>query len=100
MFNPLQVDSEFLLIFASIDFDFATTKPKALQGFMVHELGHGLGLRDCKFCEEKKTIMSSFPGINKDNGLVAPSTCDLEVVRQIYQHRRRAEKNEPTEKKQ
>jgi hypothetical protein len=99
-FNPLQLDSDGLLVSASIHFDFATTAPQALQGFMVHELGHGMGLWDCKSCKKKKTIMNSFPAINKDNGLVAPSACDLEVVRQVYQRGRRAEKNEPTEKNQ
>ena len=97
-FNPLEVDSEFLLLSASIHLDFATTKPQALQSFMLHELGHGMGLRDCETCEKKKTIMGSFPGINKDNGLVAPSVCDLEVVRQLYQLRRQVTRNESVEK--
>lgn len=97
-FNPLEVDSEFLLLSASIHLDFATTAPQALQAFMLHELGHGMGLRDCQSCKKKKTIMSSFPGINKDNGLVAPSTCDLEVVRQLYQRRRRVPRAGSTER--
>lgn len=92
-FNPLQHDSDGLLVTAWIDFDFATTKPQALQGFMAHELGHGMGLWDCKSCQKKRTIMNAFPGINKDNGLTAPSTCDLEVVRQVYQLQRRIDKN-------
>jgi hypothetical protein len=37
--------------------------------------------------------MNGFPGINNDNGLVAPSACDLEVVRQVYQLQRRVDKN-------
>ena len=87
-FNPLKQDSEGMLVSAWIDFDFATTNPQALQGFMAHELGHGMGLWDCTSCKKKKTIMNGFPGINKDNGLMSPSTCDLEVVRQVYQQRR------------
>ncbi len=98
-FNPLQQDSVGLLISAWIDFDFATTKPQALQGFMVHEVGHGMGLLDCKSCKKKKTIMNSFPGINKDNGLIVPSVCDLEVVRQVYQLQRRVDKNVVMENK-
>lgn len=92
-FNPLKQDSAGLLISAWIDFDFATTEPKALQGFMAHELGHGLGLWDCKSCKKQKTIMNAFPGINTDNGLIAPSSCDLEVVRQVYQLQRRVDRN-------
>jgi hypothetical protein len=92
-FNPLKQDSDGMLLSAWIDFDFATTKPQALQGFMVHELGHGLGLYDCKTCKKNKTIMNGFSGINNNNGLIAPSPCDLEVVRQVYQLQRRLDKN-------
>jgi hypothetical protein len=99
-FNPREQDEEGLLLSAWIDFDFATTKPQALQGFMAHELGHGMGLSDCKSCKKKKTIMNGFPGINKDNGLIAPSTCDLRVVRQVYQLQRRIDKNAVAEKNQ
>lgn len=98
-FSPLQHDGG-LLIFALITFDFATTKPKALQGFMLHEMGHGLGLWDCKSCKRKTSIMNSFPGINKDNGLIEPSPCDLEVVHQVYQLQRRVAKNRVKEKSQ
>ena len=52
---------------------------------MAHELGHGMGLWDCKTCSKKQTIMNGFPGINQDNGLISPSDCDLEVVRGVYQ---------------
>lgn len=98
-FNPLERDSAGLLVSAWIDLDFATTKPQALQGFMAHELGHGMGLSDCKTCKKKKTIMSGFPGINNDNGLIAPSSCDLEVVRQVYELQRRVDRNIVAEKK-
>jgi len=84
-FYPLSQDRDGLLISAWIDFDVATTSPKALQGFMAHELGHGMGLWDCTTCKKKQTIMNGFPGINQDNGLVSPSDCDLEVVRRLYQ---------------
>jgi hypothetical protein len=92
-FNPLKQDQDGLLVSAWIDFDFATTSPQALQGFMAHELGHGMGLLDCVNCKKKKTIMNRFPAINKDNGLVAPSDCDLEVVRKVYQLHRQVENN-------
>jgi len=42
-FNPVKQDNKRLLISAGIDFDFATTNPQALQDFMAHELGHGMG---------------------------------------------------------
>jgi hypothetical protein len=97
-FNPLKQDGDGLLLSAWIDFDFATTKPQALQGFMAHELGHGMGLWDCTSCKKKKTIMNGFSGINNDNGLIAPSPCDLEVVRQVYELHRRVERNAVAEK--
>ena len=97
-FNPLKQNSDGLLVSAWIDFDFATTNPKALQGYMAHELGHGMGLWDCTSCKKKKTIMNGFPGINNDNGLLAPSVCDLEVVRQVYKLQRRVDKNIVAEK--
>lgn len=92
-FNPMKQNQDGLLVSAWIDFDFATTSPQALQGFMAHELGHGMGLLDCANCKEKKTIMNRFPAINKDNGLIAPSDCDLEVVRKVYQLQRQVENN-------
>lgn len=85
VFHPLTRSRDGLLISAWIDFDVATISPKALQGFMAHELGHGLGLWDCETCKKKETIMNGFPGVNRDNGLVSPSDCDLEVVRKVYQ---------------
>jgi hypothetical protein len=92
-FNPLKQDRDGLLISAWIDFDFATTKPQALLGYMAHELGHGMGLWDCASCRKNKTIMNAFPGINSHNGLVEPSPCDLEVVRNVYQLHRQVESN-------
>ena len=87
-FYPLSWDRDGLLISAWIDFDVATTSLKALRSFMAHELGHGMGLWDRKTCKKNQTIMNGFPGINRDNGLVSPSDCDLEVVRQVYQQQR------------
>ena len=92
-FNPLQRDGSGLLISAWIDFDFGTISPQALRGFMAHELGHGMGLWDCQTCRKKQTIMNGFPGINRDNGLIEPSKCDLQVVKQIYQLGRRVVSN-------
>ena len=92
-FNPLKQTRDGLLVSAWIDFDFATTSPQALLGFMTHELGHSLGLWDCTACKKKKTIMNGFPGINRDNGLAAPSPCDREVVRNVYELQRRVEAN-------
>ena len=88
-FYPLQQRADGQLLSAWIDLDFATTSPDALKGFMVHELAHGLGLWDCTTCHNKQTIMNAFPGINRNNGLLEASTCDLEVVRQVYERERR-----------
>lgn len=77
-----------LLVSAWIDLDFGITKPQALKGFMVHELGHGLGLWDCTSCKNKRTIMNAFPGLNKDNGLTSPSRCDIATARDVYQQER------------
>ncbi|HEX9544488.1 MAG TPA: hypothetical protein VF955_04840 [Pyrinomonadaceae bacterium] len=88
-FYPLQQRHDGQLLSAWIDLDFATTNLQALKGFMVHELGHGLGLWDCTTCRNKQTIMNGFPGINKNNGLLEASACDLEVVRQVYDRERR-----------
>jgi len=69
------------------------TDPAALTQAMAHELGHGMGLWDCTTCKKKQTIMNGFPGINSDNGLIAPSACDLEVVRKVYRVQRRIANN-------
>jgi hypothetical protein len=92
-FYPMRRAANGCLVSAWIDFDFATTHPQALQGFMAHELGHGMGLGDCTTCKKKQTIMNAFPGINQDNGLIEPSACDLEVVRQVYQLQHRVAGN-------
>lgn len=89
-FYPLSQARNGQLLSAWIDLDFATNSLQALKGFMVHEMGHGLGLWDCTTCSRKQTIMNGFPGINKDNGLLEASPCDLEVVRQVYDVERRA----------
>ncbi len=87
-FNPLSSEEGRVLTSAWIDLDFATTNPHALQGFVAHELGHGMGLWDCETCKSKRTIMNGFPGINKDNGLIAPSKCDLETLKSVYAQER------------
>lgn len=89
-FNPMVLDRNGLLVSAWIDLDVGTTSPRALSGFMAHEMGHGMGLWDCTTCKKKKTIMNAFPGVNKDNGLLGPSTCDLETLRNVYQSERQA----------
>ena len=89
-FHPLRQRGDGQLSSAWIELDFATTSLQALKGFMVHELGHGLGLWDCTTCGKKQTIMNGFTSINKDNGLLEASNCDLEVVRQVYERERRA----------
>jgi hypothetical protein len=84
-FHPMQELGGGLLVSAWIDLDEGITEPKALQGFMAHELGHGLGLWDCPSCKKKRSLMNSFPGLNKHNGLIAPSTCDVATMKGVYQ---------------
>lgn len=88
-FYPAKLSPTGLLVSAWICFDFKTTEPQAIKGYMAHELGHGMGLWDCPSCEKHKTIMSSFPGINRDNGLLAPSVCDQQVVKQVFDEQRK-----------
>lgn len=87
-FNPMQEEGG-LLVSAWIDLDVGIKDPNALRGFMAHELGHGLGLWDCPTCKKKQSLMNSFPGLNQNNGLVAPSSCDLATMRSVYQDERR-----------
>jgi hypothetical protein len=94
-FHPMEQEQGRLLVSAWIDLDFGITKPKALKGFMVHELAHGLGLWDCTSCKKKQTIMNGFPGINKDNGLVAPSVCDVATVQDVYHEERQLASSSP-----
>ena len=87
-FHPMNREDGRLLVSAWIDFDFGITDPEALHGFMAHEMGHGLGLWDCPGCKKKQSLMNSFPGINKNNGLTMPSRCDVATTRTIYQEER------------
>ena len=83
-FRPLKLDNDGLLAAAWIELDMKTKSPKAVQGYMVHELGHSLGLWDCTSCKRGTTIMNSFPGVDENNGLIEPAKCDLEIVRLNY----------------
>jgi hypothetical protein len=95
-FHPMNQEEGRLLVSAWIDFDIGITDPTALQGFMAHELGHGLGLWDCPNCKKKHSLMGSFPGLNKNNGLTMPSTCDLATMRGVYQEERQLAANSPS----
>jgi hypothetical protein len=87
-FNPMKMDEGRLLVTAWIDLDVGITEPRALEGFVAHELGHGLGLWDCPSCKKKQSLMNSFPGLNQNNGLVGPSSCDVATTRGVYQEER------------
>ncbi len=83
-FNPMKMDEGRLLVTAWIDLDIGITDPRALQGFVAHELGHGLGLWDCPSCKKKQSLMNGFPGLNQNNGLVGPSSCDVATTKAVY----------------
>jgi len=87
-FNPMKMDEGRLLVTAWIDLDVGITDPKALQGFVAHELGHGLGLWDCPSCKKKQSLMNAFPGLNQNNGLVGPSGCDVATTKGVYREER------------
>jgi hypothetical protein len=87
-FTPVQRGQNGQMMSAWIVFDNATVDPQALQVFMTHELGHGMGLDNCPSCKQTATIMRSFPRINQVDRLIEPSACDLKVVRQVYEHKR------------
>ncbi|HYJ86801.1 MAG TPA: hypothetical protein VEW46_12140 [Pyrinomonadaceae bacterium] len=99
VFNPMKYEEGRLLVSAWIDLDFGIQDPKALQGFMAHELAHGLGLWDCHSCQKKRSLMSSFPGVNKNNGLTAPSTCDLATMKEVYREERQIAANSNGERR-
>src|ERR1043165_6968699 len=73
-----------LISSAWICFDFKIKSADALLSYMIHEMGHGMGLWDCPTCENRMSIMRSFPGVNKDNGLFAPSDCDMQTVKLLF----------------
>lgn len=78
-------DEKGLVRSAWITFDVKTKDLAALKSYVAHELAHGMGLQDCLSCQDKSTIMSGFSGgVNKGNGLMAPSQCDLEVVKTLF----------------
>jgi hypothetical protein len=87
-FNPMKMDEGRLLVAAWIDLDVGITDPKALEGFAAHELGHGLGLWDCPSCKKKQSLMNGFPGLNKNNGLLGPSGCDVATTKGVYAEER------------
>ena len=88
-FYPVDYERNGYLNSGWIEFSPETKDPKALQGYMAHELGHSLGLDNCPSCGNGKSIMNSFPAVNRHNGLLAPSQCDLEVVRKVYDGHRK-----------
>lgn len=73
-----------------ITFDFQTTDLAALKSLVAHEISHGMGLFDCKSCKRGSTIMNGFSGVNKGNGLVGPSACDLHTVKALFQQQQKA----------
>jgi hypothetical protein len=80
--------SDLSIYSALIAFDFKTIDATAFRSYVAHEMAHGMGLWDCKSCKGKSTIMNAFPDVNKDNGLIAPSACDIEVVTALFNQKR------------
>lgn len=88
-FYPVRWNETGLVLSAWIIFDVGIIQPKPLQSYMAHELGHGMGLWDCPKCERSKSVMRAFPGLNKDNGLLVPSVCDQQTVKEVFEQDRK-----------
>ena len=88
-FYPVKWNETGLVLSAWIIFDVGIVQPKPLQSYMAHELGHGMGLWDCPKCGRRKSVMRAFPGLNKDNGLLVPSVCDQQVVKEVFERERK-----------
>lgn len=58
-----------------INIDFKTTNPEALEGFVLHELGHGLGLMD-----SADGLMGPFSHVNRPRK-ISPNQQDVETIR-------------------
>jgi len=74
-FQPYISDGQ--LTAGEIFIDHRAVRPEAVESIVVHEIGHSLGLSDCKNC---KSVMRAFPSVNKSNGFVAPTELDLSVL--------------------
>lgn len=83
------LDRGFILINGSL------TKGSSLRKTMLHELGHGFGLKDCSSCPSGATVMNSFfqlsfMGLNigKAGRKISdkPSRCDVATVAAGYRH--------------
>lgn len=62
--------------------------PLALGQLMAHEIGHGMGLDDCKLCCAHTTTMRTPPlsaSFNDTSGSATPSSCDLSVSAKRYE---------------
>lgn len=62
--------------------------PLALGQLMAHEIGHGMGLDDCKLCCANTTTMRTPPSSaswNDTSGNAGPSACDLSVSAKLYE---------------
>ena len=61
--------------------------PLALGQLMAHEIGHGMGLDDCKLCCAHTTTMRTPPRTaswNDTSGSATPSSCDVSVSATLY----------------
>lgn len=54
-------------------------RPSALESVVAHEMGHAMGLSDCRPCQ---SVMRPFRSRDKSNGFTAPTRVDLSVLRQ------------------
>lgn len=73
----LQESRDGVLVSARILIDSTTQRSEALRSLIAHELGHSLGLPDCKGC---KSVMRPFTDANKSNGYFGPSVVDLAAL--------------------
>ncbi len=75
-----------IITHATMVIDHKVTNSKMLSNVVAHEIGHNLGLLECKSCRWGTSVMAGFRGINISNGLEGPTGCDIVQVEMAYRN--------------